>query len=78
MKTIGTAKLIGVAVLVSVMASTIISEEQSIPDAKTLRPSSGPSISIEGRHQKRRAECRNGSRDEYLLRPKAERQQHTA
>ena len=46
-KTIGTAKLIGVAVLVSVMASMIISEAQSIPDAKTLGPSSGPSISID-------------------------------
>lgn len=34
-------------VLVSVMASMIISEAQSIPDAKTLGPSSGPSISID-------------------------------
>ena len=46
-KTIGRAKLIGVAVLVSVMASMIISEAQSIPDAKTLGPSPGPSISID-------------------------------
>jgi hypothetical protein len=37
-KKMGTVKLIGVALLVSVMASMIVSEAQSSPDAKTLGP----------------------------------------
>jgi hypothetical protein len=47
MKTLSTVKLIGVALLVNVMASMIVSEAQSSPDATTLGPAASPSISIE-------------------------------
>jgi len=40
-------KLIGLAPLAGVMASVIIGEAQSSPDAKALGPATGPSISID-------------------------------
>jgi hypothetical protein len=46
-KKMSTVELIGVALLVSVMANPVISEAQSSPDAKTLGPAAGPSISID-------------------------------